>query len=644
MSRRTKKHPASGESSHRPPQDRGPTERHAAGQSPVVLAVSGLLVVAVFLVFGQTLGHDFVNYDDTVYMYQNPRVAHGFAPGWLAWAVTSNECNNWHPLTWFSHTLDAQLFGLSAGGHHATSVLLHAACAVLLFLVLRRMTGDLWCSAFVAAMFAVHPLRVESVAWIAERKDVLSGFFFMLTLGAYASYARRPFSLARYLTVIACFGLGLMAKPMLVTLPFVLLLLDYWPLGRMSAAQQTEDNQRAMPTIRRLVIEKIPLLILSGASCIVTVWAQGSAIQPLDRLPFGWRLANAVVSCVAYLWQMVHPVDLAVIYPHPMASLPWWQVAAALAVLAAITSGVVIFRRKCPYLLVGWFWYLGMLLPVIGLVQVGEQAMADRYTYLPQIGVGIAIAWGIAQLSQSWPNRRLACGLAAGLSLAMMMIVANRQTSYWRDSETLFIHTLNCTAPNSIAHCNLGIALFDKGAIDKAVEQYEAALTIKPKSALIRTNLGEALQRLGRYDESIAQCEEALKVDPTWADAHYNLAESLRLRGRPNDLDAAIAHFKESLRLKPNRADAHNNMGAAFGQQGKVGEAIVQFQNAIKVEPDCALAYQNLGVALLKQGKPVEAITQFRKALALAERQGNRALADAAKTKILSCEAGQKPR
>ena len=651
MSRRTKREPVA-EVRPSQPQCRDLTEETNTGSSPAVLAVCCLLVLAVFVVFGQTLGHKFINYDDNTYVHDNPRVSHGFSAGWLAWAATSKDCANWHPLTWLSHTLDGQFFGLSLpGGHHATSVLLHAAGVVVLFLVLRRMTSDIWCSAFAAAVFAIHPLRVESVAWVAERKDVLSGLFFMLTLGAYVAYVRRPSSLGRYLAVVACFALGLMAKPMLVTLPFVLLLLDYWPLGRMGVKGDSPilaDTKIGIvpgspaPAIRRLIVEKIPLLLLSAASCVATVWAQSDAIQPLDRLPFSLRMANAAVSYVAYLGQMFYPADLAVIYPYRTSNLPAWQVAAALAVLAAITVGVAVLWRRCPYLLVGWLWYLGMLLPVIGLVQVGMQSMADRYTYLPQIGLYVAVAWGVAQLSRSWPYRAVTCGVVSALVLAALLIAACQQASYWRDSETLFRHTLACSPENNVvAHTQLGIALRDRGSIDEAIEQYNEALAINPNSARVHNNLGEAFQKIGDYDESIRQSEEALRLDPNSAVAHNNLGVSLRLQGR---LDEAIAHLEESLRLDPNRADAHNNLGVALGIKGMIPEAIDHFHKALEINPDHADAHHCLGVAMLKRGQVAEALKQFQLALNLATQQGNSELAEAVRAKIRLVEAGESPR
>ena len=354
-----------------------------------VSVVCCLLALAVAVVFGQTVQHDFINFDDDVYVYNNPHIAHGLTGHALAWSFSTFHASNWHPLTWLSHALDCQLYGAhNAAGHHLTNVALHAAVAVLLLLLLWQMTGDLWPSAFVAAVFALHPLRAESVAWVSERKDLLCGLFFILTLAAYVHYVRHPFAWGRYLLVLGAFALGLMAKPMLVTLPFLLLLLDYWPLGRMSALELSSPK-----TWRGLVVEKIPLLALAAASCAVTPLAQRQAMIPMDVVPLSARIANAVVAYVAYIGQFFYPAGLAVFYPYPSEGLPAWKVVLGMVVLVIVSAVALLGRRRMPYLFVGWFWYLGMLVPVIGLMQVGSQAMADRYTYLPQIGLCVALAW-----------------------------------------------------------------------------------------------------------------------------------------------------------------------------------------------------------------------------------------------------------
>src|SRR5262249_47391210 len=408
---------------------------------------------------------------------------------------------------------DCQLYGVNAGGHHFTNVILHTLAVLLLFLVLRQMTGLLWQSAFVAAVFAIHPLHVESVAWIAERKDVLSAVFFMLTLAAYARYARAP-SAARYVLVAMLFALGLMAKPMLVTLPFVLLLLDYWPLGRIGGPRPKIRRQ-----LQRLFTEKIPLFTLSALSCVATLLAQKQEPKAIDPLPFLWRLKNAVVSCVTYIWQMFWPARLAVFYPHPNNHLPLWQVTLAFAFLISVTLLVISLRKTKAYLLTGWFWYLGMLIPVIGVVQVGEQAHADRYSYLPQIGLYIMITWGVGNLvTESVPRAARAIVAAAGtIVIVGIGVCAFAQTSYWKNSETLWNHTVAVTDENDVAHNNLGFLFLRRGELDKAISEFEGALNIRSKTrethyslgaALIQSNLGNALARKGLINEAIAHFQE----------------------------------------------------------------------------------------------------------------------------------------
>ena len=525
-----------------------------------VWAVCGFLLLAVALVFSQTVTYQFVNFDDPDYVYHNPRVTQGLTFDGVAWAMTTNCCTNWHPLTWLSHMLDCQIYGANAGGHHLTSVLLHAITCILLFLVLRRMTGDLWPSAFVAAVFAVHPLHVESVAWVAERKDVLSGLFFVLTLAAYLGYVRRPFSLPRYLAVTAMFALGLMAKPMLVTLPFVLVLLDYWPLGRFSCSggsawrggadipvcRQDRGNSGRQECLPHLMAEKIPLLLLTVASCVTTVWAQKQSIVDTGELRFSARIVNALVSYVTYLGKSFCPIDLAAYYPHPQAGLPAWKPIAALLLLAGVTAAVVMRRQKNPYLLVGWLWYLGMLVPVIGLAQVGLQAMADRYMYLPQIGLLIGLTWGAERLVRSWPRRAWLCGVAASLVIAELMVCALQQTTYWRDSESLWQHTLECTSENKIAHYNFGFFLAHQNRLDEAIEQYREAVRISPDYVEAQLNLGVALARLRRYDEAVTPFETAVKLSPNSVEIRNNLGLALARGGHK---DEAMKQFQKALAL-----------------------------------------------------------------------------------------------
>jgi Tfp pilus assembly protein PilF len=570
--------------------------------------VCGFLLLAIAIVFGQTVGYDFVNFDDNAYVYENPQVTQGLTSASVAWAMTTSHATNWHPLTWFSHILDCQFYGLWAGGHHLTSVVLHAATAILLFLVLWRMTGDLWPSAFVAAVFAIHPLRVESVAWVAERKDVLSGLFFMLTLGAYVHYVRRPFSWVRYLMVVVLFALGLMAKPTLVTLPFVLLLLDYWPLGRMTAplaeqvtpAAKTRKKSRISTDIgvaspqrfsipRRVIAEKILLLLLTAYSCLITSVVQ---VEAMERSSFSTRAANSVVCYAAYLGQFVWPMDLAVLYPHPGEHLPIWKVVPALMVLGAISAGTLVYWRRIPALLVGWLWYLGMLVPMIGLVQVGQHAMADRYTYLPQIGLCIAVAWGAKYAAGSWRYRRQVFGVTSALIVVALMGCAWHQTTFWRDSQTLWLRALACTSDNCTAHNNL--------AMD--------------------------LQNRGDNDAAIRHCEEALAINPDYAEAHNNLGISLQRRG---ENDAAIEHFAKAIAIKPDFAAAYNNMGTGLFTQGRLAEAETSYRSALELTPECVEAHANLGFVFEREGKIDAAVQEFQTGLFLAEQQNRGNLVDA---------------
>src|SRR5512132_287594 len=554
------------------------------------------LVAVTWAVFGQTLAHDFVNFDDHVYVYENPLVVRGLSTEGIIDAFRHTHARNWHPLTTVSHVLDCQLYGLNAGGHHLTNVILHTISVLLLFLVLKQMTGRLWQSAFVAALFAIHPLHVESVAWIAERKDVLSAVFFMLTLGAYARYARAP-SPARYLLVALLFAFGLMSKPMLVTLPFVLLLLDYWPLGRIGG-QKSEVGSR----LPRLITEKIPLFALSALSCIATLFSQRQGPSAIDQLPFLWRLNNTLVSYVTYIWQMLWPARLAVFYPHPNDRLPLVEVTVAIAFLVGISLLVIYMRRTKPYLVTGWFWYLGMLVPVIGLVQVGEQAHADRYTYLPQIGLYIMIAWTVRDLLlESTPRvRRALVGVVAATAIVSLGVRALGQASYWKTSETLWNHTLAITGENDVAHNNLGFLFLRRGELDKAISQFQAALDIRSRNtethyslgaALIQSNLGNALTRKQLWDEAIDHLQEAVRLRPDYADAYFNLGSVLFQQGR---IDQAIAQWQKALAIRPRDAEAHRNVASALRKQGNVKEAISEYEQALNIVPEDSVALNNL--------------------------------------------------
>ena len=603
------------------------TNHNAHGSWPSIpdccwgLGISAFLLLAVTIVFGQTIRHEFVNFDDDEYVFENHQVQQGLTSQGIAWAFNGSHADNWHPLTWISHMLDCQVYGLHAGGHHLTNVLFHAATVILLFFLLWRMTGELGPSTLVAAVFAIHPLRVESVAWVAERKDVLSGLFFVLTIGAYLGFVRHRFSLARYLGVMLLFTLGLLAKPMLVTVPFVLLLLDYWPLRRFATAAQghaVDDTARCparTATALQLVIEKIPLFVLAVASAGITVWAQRQAIQISEQVPFVWRLANALVTYAAYVGQFFYPARLAALYPHPGIALPIGKVVIAAVVLTAVSAAVFAWRRRRPYLLVGWLWYLGMLLPVIGLVPVGFHAMADRYTYLPQIGLSMAIVWAAKDLFGAWPYRHWVGVSISVLWVTGLIIVAWVQTTYWRDSESLWTHVLACTSRNHRAENNLGNVLFQHGRLPEAIVHYQNAIAIRPDFAEAYNNLGLALANRGETDEAIALYGTALKIQADYAGAHYNLGNALVQQGKTSE---AIEHFQKAHEIQPDFAESHQNLGALLYQQRQIPQALAQWRELIRLQPD-TIPILNVTAWLLAT-QPAAAFRNGAEAVELAER------------------------
>jgi len=557
------------------------------------------LVALTWTVFGQTIRYHFVNFDDDLYVYNTPAIQSGLTLKGIAGAFISPHAHNWHPLTTISHMLDCQLYGLNAGGHHATNVILHTIAALLLFWVLQQMTGVAWKSALVAALFAVHPLHVESVAWVSERKDILSAVFFFFMLHAYNRYARAP-SVIRYLAVAFFFAAGLMSKPMLVSAPVILLLLDYWPLRRFEQPSliigktkiSEGDNQRRI--IRRLYLEKIPLFVLSAVACILTFVLQKRTVGAIPPLPFLWRVQNAFVSYVIYVWKTLWPARLAVFYPHPNDTLALWEVISAVLLLLAVTAAAIVFRRQRPYLLTGWFWYLVMLIPVIGIVQVGEQGHADRYTYLPHIGLFVAMVWfaiDVATVHRSKPQVAVTTAIAVLIIVALAW-VAFIQTSYWRNSEALWTHALAVTSDNDVAHNNLGYLCNDRGDLDKAISHFESAARIRSAkrdphydlaSAFVQMNLGDALARKGRSDEAMMHYDEAIRLQPNYGDAYYNRGTVLYAKGR---VDEAIADWAKALEMHPNDADAHTSLGNALLQKGSLREAIAHYVTALALAPE----------------------------------------------------------
>ncbi len=584
-----------------------------------------LLLVATFSVYWQVGNHDFINYDDPQYLTDNAQVQKGLTGEGFIWALTTNHAGNWHPLAWMSHMLDCELYGLNPRGHHLSNLLLHAANALLLFLIFDLMTGALWRSFFIAALFALHPLHVESVAWVAERKDVLCTLFWMLTLWAYNRYVTQP-TINRYLLTLWLFALGLMAKPMLVTLPFVLLLLDYWPLGRMQFAQSGKTSgSQVIPSHRppapissklRLVLEKTPFFVLTAISSLVTflVQQQSGAAKSLEQYPLADRLANALVSYATYIAKMIWPRNLAVFYPHPGSSLTGWQVTAASLLLFGVSILVVRAARRYPYFLVGWFWYLGTLVPVIGLVQVGGQALADRYTYVPLIGLFVMIAWGVPEWLARFRHARILLPLSMVGVLLSLMITSWLQLAHWRNSVALYEHALMVTENNYLAHNNLGTVLEEDGNLKEAILHYSKAVRIKPNYGDAHHNLGIALTRQGKFTEALNHYWQALRLDPDNAEIHLSLANALAERGKLQD---AANHYSMALRLNPDHAIAHNNLGLIYTEQGKLKEAIFHFSQALRIKPSHADAHYNMAIALTKQGRLQEATRHYSEALRL---------------------------
>ena len=569
------------------------------------LLIVSLLVLATLTVYWDLQHHGFVNFDDGKYITDNAHVKEGLTWDGFCWAFTTTHANFWHPLTWLSHMLDCQLFGLNGGGHHLTSLFLHLANTVLLFVVLLRMTNGVWESAFVAALFALHPLHVESVAWASERKDVLSTFFWILTMGAYLSYVEGP-TANRYFLVVLCFVLGLMAKPMLVTLPFVLLLLDYWPLGRFTRQYRNSSTEHAKmgpnhkgPFERglHLLHEKIPLLVFAVAASAVAFVAQetGGATKSLALFPIEARVANALMSYVAYLGKTLWPSNLAVFYPHPGTSSTVSQFAVAGFLLLLLSVCAIRFARSHPYFLVGWLWYLGTLVPVIGLVQVGDHGMADRYTYVPLIGLFIALCWGLPALLKGWLHSRTALAATAPALLAILMVCSWYQVGHWQNSRTLFEHALRVRQSSPLAHTDLGVALVEQGNLGQAVWHYTQALRINPAYLGARLNLGSALAQQGKHDEAIAHYEEALQTKQGLAEGHFNMANALTALGK---LDAAISHYREAIRIAPDDPDMHNNLGIALARLNRPEEARFHFRVALRIKPDFENARHNLRITL----------------------------------------------
>ncbi len=633
------------------------------------IVISLLLFVVVVGVFLPSLRNGFVNLDDDVYVFANPHVQSGLSWENIRWAFGNFHAGFWHPLTWLSLMLDRQLFGLRPFGFHLTAVLLHAASTGLLFVLFRRMTGATWRSAFVALLFGLHPLHVEPVAWVADRKDVLSAFFGILSLLFYVRYAQKPGTISSpsvggsqksilhsplpifYLFSLLFFTCGLMSKTMVVTLPFIMLLIDWWPLRRFQSSASREADLRlqsvAKPFFASLFFEKVPFLAVAFVSGLLTIRAEQGmgALANMSQFPMGSRIANAFLSYVRYLAQTVWPHDLVAFYPYPDAPQVWPAFGAALLFVLAWIAVLWALRRK-PYLAFGWAWYVVTLLPVAGLIQVGSHSHADRYTYLPLVGLFVALVWGLGDLTGRWRYRAIVAGILAGAMALACVALTRRQIGYWKDSETLFRHALAGTQNNQLvqnnlgavlgrkglldeavghlqeavrlspedagAHCNLGDAFTSKGLLDEAIGQYQQAIRLKPDDVVTRYNLGNALAGKGRIDEAIAQYREAIKLNPGYADAHNRLGTMLGVKDR---LPEAVEQFQEAIKLKPDFDEARCGLGIAFVRQQRFDEAIEQLQEAVRLSPDYAEARCHLGVALGRKGRLDEAISQLRESV-----------------------------
>jgi Flp pilus assembly protein TadD len=569
------------------------------------------LAVMTFGIYAQVIGHQFITLDDPTYIRENPNVNRGVTLAGLAWAFSTFDVANWHPLTWISHMIDCQLFGTNAGRHLLVNMLIHAANTLLIFYFLFRTTHARWPSALVAALFALHPLHVESVAWASERKDTLSTFFGLLSLIAYVRYAGAP-SISRYAWVAITLALGLLAKPMLVTWPFVMLLLDYWPLRRLQRLGASDQ----LSVLRKFVVEKLPLFALVAVSMIITFLAQshGGAVRTFAAAPAGFRFSNGVVSYAKYLLLTFWPNDLAVYYPLAPTGIPIWQVIGAALLLIGITALCLFQRRNRPYLIVGWLWFLGTLVPVIGFVQIGGQTMADRYFYIPSIGLFIALVFGLADFAKRW---RVAPLLSAGAAVAVLLILAtltNAQIYRWRDSFTLFSHTLAVTPPNLHIEHNLGLALGASGRYDEATAHFEKALQIDPNFYDGLVGMGVTRSFQGRGGEAIEYFRTAIRLQPDAPKAHAQLALALWNQNREQ---AALEEIRRASQLAPKDADIRADFGVALGLSGRIPEAIEQLHEALRLNPNSADAHNNLGLALLASGKPRESIPEFEMALRL---------------------------
>jgi len=594
-----------------------------------VFVISGL-TIAILVVFWQVCGFEFVTYDDYGYVSKNEHISAGLTFENIAWVFTHAHGGNWHPLTGLSHILDCQLFGLNSGWHHLINLVFHIANTLLLFLILKKMTGAFWRSAFVAAVFGLHPAHVESVTWISERKDVLSTLFFLLTIASYVRYVKLR-GTGSYLLIVLLFALGLMAKPMLVTLPFVLLLLDYWPLNRMETGPAVKNRwQYFYP----LIWEKIPLFILSAVSSIVTLFVQRKvgALADVELIPLTNRIANAVISYGTYIWKLFRPAKLAVFYPYPRVMQPWWQILTVAILLLIITIVVICLGRKYKYLPTGWFWYLGMLLPVIGIVQVGMQSMADRYTYVPFTGLFIILAWGANDLLAKWKYGKIVLWPLSFSVILVLAVLTWLQVSCWRDSINLFGHALSATDGNFVAYNSRGFAYYEIGQFDLAISDYQKALEINAQYGKAYNNLGLVYCKQGHYDIAIQEFNKALEINPKFFEAVNNRGLAYYEKG---EFDLAISDYTKALEINPAYDTAYYNRGNAYARGKRLYDlAIADYGKAIELNPRYALCYLNRGNTLCLKGQYDLGILDYNKAIEI-----NPEYPDVYLNKAVACES-----
>jgi len=573
--------------------------------------ISLFILLSILAVYGQLHDYQFITLDDPTYVKENPHIREGLTLNGMYWSLTSVYSSNWHPLSWLSHMIDVELYGMDAGRHHMTNIIFHILNSLLLLYTLIRFTGNLWQSSVVAALFALHPINMEVVAWVSQRKTLLCFFFWLLALWSYQGYVKRP-GMGRYLSALLFFIFGMMSKQAIVVFPLVLMLLDYWPLARYQSDKPDSAMGRS-GIFRALIKEKIPFFVIAFAGSILTYFAQksGGAVTSFDILPLNVRITNALLSYSTYLGKAFWPHKLAILYPYPD-SIPVWCVGVSTVLLGFITYCAIKTARRHPYFIVGWLWYLLILIPVIGIVQIGIQAMADRYASVPLIGIFIVLAWGFSEVSRAWDHRKLKLAALAITSLFVLMTATFKQAQTWRNSVTVFEQALSISTDNYLAYNNMGFAFSSQNRIDDAITQYAVALKLKPDYADARFNLGVALFVKGKYSEAVDQFARAFQIDPYNIKTLNNLGAAMTKLGRVAE---AIQHYKAALRIDPEYTDAHRNLANTLFESGEYLKAMRQYRSVIRIDPSDEHAHNNLGIILIKLGKTDDAVYHFSKAL-----------------------------